>query len=284
MGPHRFLAFLAVLGAFAFGAGVGSLWRESSTTCALAGVLLEDIRTLLVDGQAVVSDPLLEYAIGSEDSFLTRIELERELAHRILARFGRFHLSLGFTMDLGRLASLQNGSLQAELGSLGLWSRAMHPAPETEDLLARLAPLAKAGAPGIAAGLRGLPAASEPWYSDPAAARARLRELADSDHRRLEEARSRLPAIRSELDSESQVYCRSLLSLHRMALVQDAQKQACANGDSAHGKARGGPACGKAALLRFQAEVEQLEKVRSLNERKLKLKWGDKLYAGIHCE
>src|SRR4051812_12469845 len=113
--PGRFLKALTVLGAFALGAGGGTLWKESSNSCALSGVLLEDIRTLMVDGHAIVADPFLEHAISTSNSFQTRIELERELAQRILARFGRFHLSLAFLMDLQRLPGLESGSLETYL-------------------------------------------------------------------------------------------------------------------------------------------------------------------------
>ena len=281
MGP-RLLAILAIIGAFAFGSGVGSLWRESETTCALAGVLLEDIRSLLIDGHEVVGDPFVEYAIGSDDSFLARLELERELAHRILNRFGRFHLSLGFTMDLGILAEIRTASLESSLRSLEAWRRTMHAAPDAldGDLLDRLAPLAHPGAPGIAAGESG---AGDPWYADPEQARARFHRLAESEHHLLEEARTKVPALKAEWTTDSQVYCRSMLTLHRMALVQETQKQACANGDGALGKPRKRN-CANAALLRFQTEVDQLERVRSLNEKKLRQKWGGKLYAGIHCD
>lgn len=275
-----FLVSLSVLGAFAIGASLGSLWRESTNTCALAGVLLEDIRTLLTDGHEVVSDPYLAHAFGPEDSLLSRLDLERELAHRIQGRFGRFHLPLAFLMDLTRLSELKEAPLETSLQALESWRRSMHPVPDAESLLASLSPDARdtrdqrpPGAPGIAFGA-GMP---EPWYSDPMLARAKLKELAESDHRRIAEARGRIPSLRAELDTDSSVYCRSMATLHRMQLVQDAEKQACANGEK---RAR----CGRAALLRFEAEVGELKRVRSLNEKKLREKWGEKLYAGIRCE
>lgn len=264
----RFLAILAVVGAFAVGAGAGSLWRESANTCRLAGVLLEDIRSLLKDGHEVLSDPFLEYSFGSEETLLSRIDLERELAQRILARFGRFHLSLGFLIDLDHLAELRLApSLAKNLETLESWRHTIHPDPGVEGLLENLS---LPGAPGVAAGL----AWPEPWYSDPTLARAKLRELAESDHRRIEEARSRIPELKAEWSSDSLVYCRSNLTLHRMQLVEDAQKEACAKSKSR---------CAVTALGRFHSEIDQLESVRSLNEKKLRQKWGENLYAEIRC-
>jgi len=150
----------------------------------------------------------------------------------------------------------------------------MHPVPDAESLLEKLAPSPLPGAPGIAAAAAGMP---EPWYADPVLARAKLRELAESDARRIREARARIPSLKAELDTDSTVYCRELATLHRMVLVQDAQKQACSKGSRT---AR----CGRAALLRFEGEVTELERVRSLNEKKLREKWGGKLYAGIRCD
>src|SRR6185295_5401126 len=205
----RLLKALSVIGAFALGAGGGSLWKESSNTCALSDVLLEDIRTLMVDGHAVVADPFLEHAIGSGSSFQTRIGLERELARRILARFGRLHLSLAFLMDLAKLPELEAGSLETYLKGLEIWRRSLHNPPEdAARLLTELDTIATPGAPGSAPGIAG----GEPWTSDPLLARARLRELAEADHRRLEEARSRLPGLKSQWADDSEVHCRSMLT------------------------------------------------------------------------
>jgi hypothetical protein len=185
--------------------------------------------------------------------------------------------------------------LETYLKGLEAWRKTLHDAPEAaERLLSQLESVASPGAPGSAPGAASGPRAwpwpwpwEEPWYADPATARAKLRELAGADHQKLEEARGRLPALKNEWAGDSQVYCRSMLTLHRMALVQDTQKQGCAKSPGqgqGQGQGMKKASCAKAAIVRIQAEVDALERVRSLNEKKLRLKWGSKLYAGFHCD
>jgi hypothetical protein len=195
--------------------------------------------------QPVYLDGFLEFAMGTEEGFGSRINAERELARRVLSRFGRFHLPLGLSMDLRKFTELETGDPEVYVASLQAWLKSLHALPKVQS------------------------SADPRLQTDPLV--LRLDELARTDRLRIDEARARASQLETDWANDSQIYCRSMLSLQRMSAVQEAQVKGCKT-------------CAKSAFTRFKAEVDQLEAVKELNEKKLRAKWGRKLYGRIHCD
>jgi hypothetical protein len=263
-----FVILMASAGALAF------FWRESRTTGLLASVLMEDIRSFMLDASTLLDDPLLAYALGSDNPFASRVKLQRALATEVAGRFSAFHLSPEFRTDLAALSKLDSRTLDTYLHALEAWQRSLHTPPAGPVDLDQAAGTASADSGAKSAPppvrWRALSEEALPPLSNPVLLRQKFVEIAQADREKVEKARALVPELKPEWEHDTQVYCRATVAMRRLAELQEVQRRGC-------------PSCAKGAISKFQAQIDQLEQIRDLNERKLKLKWGELLSARVRC-
>ena len=257
--------------------GVAGFWlnRESSRGCQVARALVREAANLRLAEAEAARDPFLEL-LNDRRTADTRANFERELGRG--------------------------------LGELWLWPRVSEPArillrgfarlgpgPESwtraRDAAAALGPdeLVCGGAErdvaslGANAGADQRPAVAvivAAGLREPRLLERYVRSLHEEDMRFLaEEGPRHAKELATQWESDRAIYCHSLLSLTRLLEIDSRQEQACKSQPAKYTLG-----CRPGADARLRGEIEQLTQVKSINERKLRTKWGPKLYPRLRCD